>query len=96
MYLCLHSFKLMLGEMETITNKEVNVRLDNQKGTLCITGLLVGTMVFLYDSQGELRGKSKFELPSISMLVPKYGTYVLVMSHPNCQPEVRRIIYSEK
>ena len=46
--------------------------------------------------QGELRGKSKFELPSISMLVPKYGTYVLVMSHPNCQPEVRRIIYSEK
>ena len=22
MYLCLHSFKLMLGEMETITNKE--------------------------------------------------------------------------
>ncbi len=40
MYLCLHSFKLMLGEMETITNKEVNVRLDNQKGILCITGLL--------------------------------------------------------
>ena len=74
MYLCLHSFKVMLGEMETITNKEVNVRLDNQKGTLCITGLLVGTMVFLYDSQGELRGKSKFELPSISMPVPKYGT----------------------
>ena len=68
----------MLG-METITNKEVNVRLDNQKGILCITGLLVGTMVFLYDSQGELKGKSKFELPSISMLVPKYGTYVLVI-----------------
>ena len=96
MYLCLHSFKLMLGEMETITNKEVNVRLDNQKGILCITGLLVGTMVFLYDSQGELKGKSKFELPSISMLVPKSGTYVLVMCHPNCQPEVRRLIYSEK
>ncbi len=49
----------MLG-METITNKEVNVRLDNEKGTLCLTGLLAGTMVFLYDSQGELRGKHKF------------------------------------
>lgn len=57
MYLCLHSFKLMLGEMETITNKEVNVRLDNQKGTLCITGLLVGTMVFLYDSSGRTEGE---------------------------------------
>ena len=40
--------------METITNKEVNVRLDNEKGTLCLTGLLAGTMVFLYDSQGEV------------------------------------------
>ena len=46
--------------METITNKEVNVRLDNEKGTLCLTGLLAGTMVFLYDSQGELKGKHKF------------------------------------
>ena len=55
MYLCLHSFKLMLGEMETITNKEVNVRLDNQKGTLCITGLLVGTMVFLYKDGKKVR-----------------------------------------
>ena len=36
----------MLG-METITNKEVNVRLDNEKGTLCLTGLLAGTMVLL-------------------------------------------------
>ena len=34
----------MLG-METITNKEVNVRLDNEKGTLCLTGLLAGTIV---------------------------------------------------
>ena len=82
----------MLG-METITNKEVNVRLDNEKGTLCLTGLLAGTMVFLYDSQGELRGKHKFALPSFTMEIPQPGTYVLVMSHPNCQPEVRRITY---
>ena len=68
--------------MDVITNKEVNVYLDNEKGTLCLTGMLVGTMVFLYDSQGELKD------------IPKKGTYVLVMSHPNCQPEVRRIIYS--
>ena len=32
--------------MDVITNKEVNVYLDNEKGTLCLTGMLVGTMVF--------------------------------------------------
>ena len=73
--------------MDVITNKEVNVYLDNEKGTLCLTGMLVGTMVFLYDSQGELKEKHRFDLS-------RKGTYVLVMSHPNCQPEVRRIIYS--
>lgn len=79
--------------METITNKEVGVQLDNKKGILCLTKLLAGTMVFLYDSQGDLKGKQKFALPSITMIIPKSGTYVLVMSHPNCQPEVRRITY---
>ena len=47
-----------------------------------------------YDSQGELRGKHKFALPSLTMEIPQQGTYVLVMSHPNCQPEVRRFTYS--
>ena len=64
--------------METITNKEVNVRLDNEKGTLCLTGLLAGTMVFLYDSQGELKGKHKFAFPSLVMEIPQQGTYLLV------------------
>ena len=80
--------------MDVITNKEVNVYLDNEKGTLCLTGMFVGTMVFLYDSQGELKEKQRFTLPSLTLDIPKKGTYVLVMSHPNCQPEVRRIIYS--
>ncbi len=53
--------------MDVITNKEVNVYLDNEKGTLCLTGLLAGTMVFLYDSQGELKSKHKFALPSSTM-----------------------------
>lgn len=79
--------------METITNKEVNVQLDNEKGILCLTKLLNGTMVFLYDSLGDLKGKQKFVLPSLTMIVPTHGIYVLVMSHPNCQPEVRRITY---
>lgn len=69
--------------------------MDYKEGTLNLTGLLSGTMVFLYDSQGELIEKSQFALPSLTMAIPKYGTYVLVMSHPNCQPEVRRITYSE-
>ena len=80
--------------MDVITNKEVNVYLDNEKGTLCLTGMLVGTMVFLYDSQGELREKHQFALPLLTITISKQGTYVLVMSHPNCQPEVRRIIYT--
>lgn len=81
--------------MDTITNKEVNVRMDYERKTLNLTGLLAGTMVFLYDSQGELMEKCQFTLPSITMAIPKCGTYVLVMSHPNCQPEVRRITFTE-
>ena len=46
--------------METITNKGVNICLDNESGELCLTNLLSGTMVFLYDSQGELREKHQF------------------------------------
>lgn len=80
--------------METITNKEVKVRLDNEAGTIHLTNLLPGTMVFLYDSLGELRGKHLFALPSLAITISKCGIYVLVMSHPNCQPEVRRIIYT--
>ena len=80
--------------METITNKGVNICLDNESGELCLTNLLSGTMVFLYDSQGELKEKHRFALPSLTLEISRKGTYVLVMSHPNCQPEVRRIIYS--
>ena len=80
--------------METITNKEVNVHLDKETGILCLTRLLAGTMVFLYDSQGELRGKHQFALPSLTITIPRHGTYVLVMSYPNCQPEVRRVVYA--
>lgn len=80
--------------METITNKEVNVHLDKETGILCLTRLLAGTMVFLYDSQGELRGKHQFALPSLTITIPRHGTYVLVISHPNCQPEVRRVVYA--
>lgn len=81
--------------MEIITNKEVEVHLDRDKGTICLTGMLAGTMVYLYDSQGELRGKCKYVEDSLTLNIPEYGTYVLVMSHPNCQPEVRRIDYSK-
>ena len=73
--------------METITNKGVNICLDNESGELCLTK-------FLYDSQGELREKHQFTLPLLTITISKQGTYVLVMSHPNCQPEVRRIIYT--
>ena len=68
--------------------------MDNESGELCLTNLLSGTMVFLYDSQGELREKHQFALPLLTITISKQGTYVLVMSHPNCQPEVRRIIYT--
>lgn len=83
----------MTQGMETITNKKVNVHLDKEVGTLNVADLLENTMVFLYDSQGELIGKYRFVNPSLTLIFPRQGTYVLVMSHPNCQPEVRRIIY---
>lgn len=78
--------------MQTITNKEASVSLGGE--TLYVSGLLVDTMLFLYDSQGELCDKCKFILPSVALTIPRQGVYVLVMSHPNCQPEVRRIAYS--
>lgn len=79
--------------METITNKTVNVHLDKEKGTLILSGLLENTMVFLYDSLGELVGKYQYCSPSIMVTIPYKGPYVMVISHPNCQPEVRKIIY---
>ena len=39
--------------MDVITNKEVNVYLDNEKGTLCLTGMLVGTMVIGFAGGAE-------------------------------------------
>lgn len=81
----------MFKGMEMITNKELNVCLDKEARTLCLTKLLSGTMVFLYDSQGKLEGKYQFAQPSLTITIPSKGVYVLVMSHPNCQPEVRRI-----
>ena len=81
-----------IRSMRTITNKGADISLDN--GILYVSGLLADTMLFLYDSQGELCGKSKFTMPSITLNIPKRGTYVLVMSHPNCQSEVRRIVCS--
>lgn len=82
--------------MEIITNKEVKVLVDNEQGTICLTGMLTGTMVFLYDLQGELRGKFRYAESELTLTIPEIGTYVLVMTHPNCQPEVRRISYTEK
>lgn len=82
--------------MEIITNKELKILLDNEQGAICLTGMLVGTMVFLYDSQGELRGKFSYAESELTFQIPESGTYVLVMTHPNCQPEVRRISYPEK
>lgn len=78
--------------METITNKEVNVRLDNEKGTLCLTGLLAGTMVFLYDSQGELKGKHKFALPFIDYGNPSTG-YLCFGNEPSELPTGSPEIY---
>lgn len=76
-----------------MTNKEMNVRLDNDGGILCLTGLLVGTMVFLYNGVGELQIKQVYALPYLSLVLPCRGTFVLVAHHSACQPEVRRIVY---
>ena len=36
---------------------------------VCLTNLLSGTMVFLYDSQGELREKHQFALPLLTITI---------------------------
>ena len=79
--------------MEAMNNKGVNLHLDIDKGTVSITGLLADTMVYLYDSHGKLKAKSQYILSSLVFALSEYGVYVLVMSHPNCQPEVRRLVY---
>ncbi len=80
--------------MDLITNNKVNIQLNYKKKWICLSDILTGTMVFLYDSQGQLIGKCQYAIDSITFRVPKYDMYVLVLNHPNCQPEVRRIEYN--
>lgn len=79
--------------MSLMTNKMVNVHLDKIAGTLRITGLMIDTVVYLYDAKGDLQYKQLYQSPCLDLKFSKKGTYVLVMSHPNCQPEVKRIVY---
>lgn len=79
--------------METTTNKDVNVLLNSESGTVCLTNLLPDTMVYLYNSQGGLQVKQRFALPSLNLMLSERGMYVLVVSHPSCKVEVRRFVY---
>lgn len=79
--------------MEAITNRKVSIQLDDKTGILCLANLLANTRVYVYDNQGELAVKQSFIPPSLHLMLPAQGVYVLVLSHPSCPPEVRRIFY---
>ena len=79
--------------MEKISNEKVKIQLDSEKGILCMSGLHVDTMVYLYNEVGELQLKDKCVDSSLVMSLPRHGRYVLVIFHPTCQVEVRKIVF---
>lgn len=79
--------------MNKRSNKTFELLLDTEKGALQLNGLLVNTMVYLYDDHGDLQAKEQYIHQSLIMQLPKRGAYVLVMLHPVCEVAVRRFIF---
>lgn len=79
--------------MNKRSNKTFELLLDIEKGVLQLNGLLVDTMVYLYDDHGNLQAKEQCLQRSLAVQLPKHGAYVLVLLHPVCEVAVRRFIY---
>lgn len=82
-----------IQNMEKITNKKIILQLDSERGILYLSELLVDTMVYLYNESGKLQVKEQYTLPSLVISLPKHGVYVLVLFHPTCQVEVKKIVF---
>ena len=79
--------------MDKRSNKTFEFQLDTEKGVLCLSDLLINTMVYLYNDNGYLQVKELCISSSLTLELPKRGTYVLVILHPASEVVVRRIIY---
>lgn len=76
--------------MENRTNNAFELRLNNDDGVLLLSGLLIDTMVYLYDDQGNLKAKEQCVQQAVSVQLPSRGVYVLILFHPICEVVVRR------
>ena len=79
--------------MNKRSNKTFELLLDTEKGVLQLNGLLVDTMVYLYDDHGNLQAKEQCLQQSLAVQLPKHIAYVLVLLHPVCEVAVRIFIY---
>lgn len=79
--------------MDKRSNKTLKFQLDTEKGVLCLNDLPINTMVYLYNDNGNLQMKELCASSSLTLELPKHGTYVLVILHPASEVVVRRIIY---
>ena len=79
--------------MDKRSNKTFEFQLDTEKGVLCLSDLLINTMVYLYNDNGYLQVKELCISSSLTLELPKRGTYVLVILHPASEVVVRRIFY---
>ncbi|WP_291584593.1 hypothetical protein [Bacteroides sp.] len=79
--------------MDKRSNKTFEFQLDTEKGVLCLSDLLINTMVYLYNDNGSLQVKELCISSSLTLELPKRGAYVLVILHPASEVVVRRIIY---
>lgn len=81
-------------DMEKRSNNAFELQLNDEDGVLNLNGLLVDTIVYLYDDQGNLKAKEHCIQQTLVMIqLPCRGAYVLVLFHPICEVVVRRFLY---
>lgn len=72
---------------------KVCIRLDSDSGVVYLSNLQAGTMVYLYDANGDLCVKLHATEPVFNHALRERGFYILVLNHPFWGVIVRRIIY---
>lgn len=82
-----------LQSMDKRWNNAFELYLNNEDGVLKLNGLLINTMVYLYDEQGNLRAKDQCTEQTLLIQLPSRGAYVLVLLHPSCEVMVRKLFF---
>lgn len=79
--------------MDKRTNEIFEFRLDSDRGVLHLDGLLMDTLIYLYDDHGDLQVKAQYIRHPLAIGLSKRGAYVLVMLHPISEIVVRRFFF---